>query len=247
MKVYQLIASSSEGTINTVGISTSKRDILTEYSDLVRVYVADNLELNEADSSPVDPSMSYEDLLELPLSEIEALVDTVGKENDLTSFSWSEVELELTQELSARVIKYAESKLVDRWKTRALISEVDFLVGVMTAMSALHQVEGENEVMWPDAPPGWVFGALGNRSIVARIIRDQGHSELAKKAEGLETKFTQRYRHLNELVVFLYTVMHNTRQAMGYHEMQEGNELIREHAVRLLDDIGEEWRPNEEA
>lgn len=245
MKVYQMISTDEAGTIEAGTIFTDKNEISGQYYQAVREWTADNLELNEASSSPVDPSLSYEDVMEMEFSEVRQLMSEIleGKGTDMTSFVIEEKEVEFSELTSIDIIDKIEAQLVARWKQHALISEVDFLVGAMAAMTA---VEDKPAQLWSHAPPFWIFSAISNRSVVGAVLQSKGEEEMAKRAQAQDDLFTRRYHKLNDMVAFLHGVIHNTRSGLTYNEKIEAREFIRGTAIHLLEEMGEEWRVDDE-
>jgi len=135
-----------------------------------------------------------------------------------TSKAWDDME----------VIEYVEDKLIERYKSKMLINEVDFLVGVMAAMTAAEH--GKNtKLLWSHAPPFWIMWARSGRSVTADILKQRGEEEMGKRAQAEYDKFSYRYRFLDDMVDFIK--MARTIAGPGQ---------IRDMADELLQEIWEE-------
>lgn len=147
--------------------------------------------------------------------------------------------IELTDEQNKEIHDAIEEKLIKRWSSHALVSDMDYMFGAVTAMSIVTGADKDNEI-WSHGA-GWTMLALGQRSIVAFILERQGRAEMSKQAEAQDELFVRWYHKRDELVSFVRLVY----EKLGPGVYTQGERrVVREHAEQLLIDL-DMWPPEE--
>ena len=140
--------------------------------------------------------------------------------------------IELTDEQNKEIHDMLEAKLIKRWSSHALVSDMDYIFGAVTAMSIVTGADKDNEV-WSHGA-GWLMLALGQRSIVAFILEHQGKAEMAKQAEAQDELFVRWYHKRDQLVSFVRLAYEKLGPGVYTHHERRA---VREHAELLLEEL----------
>ena len=106
------------------------------------------------------------------------------------------------------IVKEVESKMIDQHKNGVLSSEASFIAGATTVLLYLGLGPEDKAVPHELVPPHWFFDVIGNRSIVARAMRERElitEKEEKRISGQLWHKIYQRAK-LDELVRFVWQV-----------------------------------------
>lgn len=147
--------------------------------------------------------------------------------------------IDLTDEQNREILDEVYDKLLARWRQHALISEADYLAGVVAAMSVVSGSIKEDKV-W--APGGlWVFSIMANESVVADELDRRGEPGLAKIARKREHQFMYRHKMLNQMADLAHTIYQNTppTKVVEYDGMIEVLAWLRDKALHILENIDE--------
>lgn len=150
----------------------------------------------------------------------------------------------LVQDKGPEIVEKVEEVLVERHRYGALISEVDFLAGAMVVIQLLIGGKDAEYLDNTVIPPIWIFGPMGNRSIIVHALEKQGADEkFIESVEKRELKRTYQLAQLDQLVRFVWTIYKSTEaESVRMSDMTSHQTLdwLRQEARVLLDDMWEE-------
>jgi hypothetical protein len=147
--------------------------------------------------------------------------------------------VELSDDKYEELEQDAVRHLVNRYETGALVSEADYLAGVMVALLSITGRENDDTLHFG---AHWVFMIMGDRSVVAKAYSDTGNKRKSKAAQKKTSKDVRTRKYADDLVSFLHTVRHNCKPGVAIHP--ETFEFLRMEAEVLLENLNM-WPPDE--
>ena len=152
---------------------------------------------------------------------------------------------QMVLEKAPEIVAEVEDKMIDQYKNGVLASEASFIAGAATVMLFLGMPPDEESVPNELLPPRWFFNIVGNRSLVAQVMREReliGEKEKKRMDNKIWHQIYQRAK-LDELVRFAWTVYKSADlPAVRKSRMTPSQTLtwFRQEARILLDDMMEE-------
>lgn len=136
---------------------------------------------------------------------------------------------QLTQEETIQFNKAMMERMAGRYVEHALISEIDFLFGVLSAMTYLFEGE-EPDQIWRGSDAAWLLGVLAGRSPLASHLANGDEKEEARIQREIDRK-ELLVKGAGRLFDFATRIWRDTSMPQRWLE----------YAAELLESIDPEW------